>query len=104
MKKAFDWLDKHKVKYEFHDYKKEGISKPVIENWLKHHPIDKVINTKGTTWKNLSDEEKESIKNKDKAITLMIANPSMIKRPMVESGKKVILGFNAETWNQDFQD
>jgi len=98
MKKAFDWLNQNKVQYEFHDYKKAGISKPVIEEWLKQLPLEQVINTKGLTWKKLSDEEKAFIKNKSKAIELMIAQPSMIKRPLVVMGKKIVLGFDAEKW------
>lgn len=101
MKKAFTWLDQHKVKYEFHDYKKEGVTKAVIESWLEQHPIEQVINMKGTTWKNLSEEQKTFIKNKSKAIALMMEQPSMIKRPMVETGKKVILGFNPEAWTKE---
>lgn len=86
MQKAFKWLDARKVKYNFHNYKEEGIDKATIEVWLKHFPTDKLINTKGTTYRALSDEEKASITNKSKAIAIMMNNPSIIKRPVWDFG------------------
>jgi len=98
MKKAFTWLNEKGFEYTFHDYKTEGISKKKIEEWLKHLLIDQIINTKGTTFKNLSESEKASISNKDKAIELIINNTSMIKRPVLEFGKDLLLGYKAEIW------
>ena len=98
MKKAFDWLKENKIEYDFHDYKKSGIDKATIQEWLKSFPIDQVINTKGTTWKQLSDEQKSSISNIDDAIELMISKPSMIKRPLVKLAKGYLLGFEVENW------
>jgi arsenate reductase (glutaredoxin) len=98
MKKAFTWLNENGFGYTFHDYKTEGISKKKIEEWLKHLPMDQIINTKGTTFKNLSESEKASISDKDKAIELIINNTSMIKRPVLESGKDLLLGFKPEIW------
>lgn len=99
MKKAFNWLEENGVAYTFHDYKAKGISSHKIEEWLKHKGVDELINTKGTTYKNLSDADKAAIKDQHKAIELMKANPSMIKRPLVETGKEILLGFNDETWD-----
>lgn len=98
MKKAFTWLNEKGFEYTFHDYKTEGISKKKIEKWLKQLPIDQIINTKGTTFKNLNDNEKASISNKDKAIELIMNNTSMIKRPVLESRKDLLLGFKPEIW------
>jgi arsenate reductase len=98
MKKAFTWLDKHKIAYTFHNYKTDGIEESTIEGWMKKLPLDQLINAKGTTWKNLTDKEKASIKNPKKAIALMIENTSMIKRPLVEAGKEYLLGFDADLW------
>lgn len=98
MKKAFTWLGNHKIKYTFHDYKKSGIDKDTISGWLMHFPIDELINTKGTTWKKLSDNEKDSIHNVPKAIELMIHNPSMIKRPVLHYKQFLLLGFKEEKW------
>ncbi len=98
MKKAFTWLNEKGFEYTFHDYKTEAISKKKIEDWLKHIPMDQIINTKGTTYKNLSESEKASISDKDKATELIMKNTSMIKRPVLEFGKSLLLGFKAEIW------
>lgn len=103
MKKAFQWLDKKKIKYEFHDYKQLGIDAETIEVWMKKNSLELLINTKGTTWKKQSDADKKSISNPKKAIALMINNTSMIKRPLVKLGKdKYLLGFNEEEWEKKF--
>lgn len=89
MQKAFKWLDARGLKYEFHNYKESGIDKARLELWLKHFPIDKLVNTKSTTYRALNDSEKAGIGNKTKAIALMIKNTSLIKRPVweLENGK-----------------
>jgi arsenate reductase len=86
MQKAIKWLDAKKIKYEFHNYKESGIDKASLELWLKHFPTDKLINTKGTTYRALTDAEKASIGAKSKAISLMLKNTSLIKRPVWDFG------------------
>ena len=86
MQKAMKWLDAKKVAYEFHNYKESGIDKATLQVWLKHFATDKLINTKGTTYRALSDDDKASIANKIKAIALMVNNPSLIKRPVWDFG------------------
>ena len=98
MKKAFDWLDANGITYSFHNYKTEGISKAKVEEWLKHFATNELINTKGTTFRALSEEEKASITNKSKAVKLMMTNTSLIKRPVLETGKGYMLGFKADDW------
>lgn len=99
MKKAFTWLDKNKVAYSFHNYKTEGISKTKLTEWLKHFPVTTLINTKGLTFKKLTESQQASINNKSKAIQLMMANPSMIKRPLLESEKGYLIGFDEKAWS-----
>jgi arsenate reductase len=95
MQKAFKWLDAHKREYSFHNYKELGIDKVTLELWLKHLPLDKLVNTKGTTYRGLTDIEKASITNKAKAIKLMISKPSLIKRPVWDMGNELfLLGFD----------
>jgi len=97
MQKAFKWLEAHKLKYEFHDYKESGIDKATLELWLKHFPTDKLANTKSTTYRELTDTEKASISNKSKAIALMMTHTSVIKRPVWDFGNgKFYLGWNEE--------
>ena len=95
MQKALKWLDAKKVTYEFHNYKDSGIDKETLSYWLKHFVTDKLINTRGTTYRALTDEEKSGINNKAKAIRLMINNTSLIKRPVWDFGNdKLFLGWD----------
>lgn len=95
MQKAFALLDARKVKYEFHNYKESGVDQATLEIWLKHFPTDKLINTKGTSYRALTDKEKASIGDASKAIALMMKNPSLIKRPVWDLGKgKFYLGYD----------
>ena len=85
MKKAFTKLDELGVSYDFHDYKKQGIDKDSLQRWVDELGIDKVLNKRGTTWRKLTDEQKQAADaNIDTAIDLLIENTSMIKRPIVE--------------------
>lgn len=103
MKKAFDWLDNHHVSYEFHDYKKSGISEKKLREWFKQKGRDALINRKGTTWRKLPAETQAGITDDTSAIVLMQAHTSLIKRPLIEEdGRIVMLGFEeqayAEKW------
>lgn len=85
MKKAFTKLDELKVSYNFHDYKKQGIDKASVQRWVNDLGLDKVLNKRGTTWRKLTDDEKAAADaSEDKAIELLVANTSMIKRPIIE--------------------
>jgi Spx/MgsR family transcriptional regulator len=101
MKKAFTWLDKHKVEYKFHDYKKEGIDRARLEKWVKAQSWEVLLNRAGTTFKKLPDTDKENITEK-KAIALMLAQPSMIKRPVIEQGARLVVGFKPEEYEKVF--
>ncbi len=103
MKKAFNWLDEHGIKYAFHDYKKQGITADKLNEWLQQTEVTKLINTKGTTFKKLTPEQQESINNKVHSVELMLNQPSMIKRPLIEVNNKVVLGFNAAEWEIIFK-
>jgi arsenate reductase len=97
MQKAFTLLEEKKKEYEFHNYKESGIDRESLELWLTHFPTDKLINTKGTTYRALTDKEKASIGDKEKAIALMIKNPTLIKRPVWDLGRgKFYLGYDEE--------
>ena len=98
MKKARAFLDKHKVAYVFHDYKSAGIERAKLEGWAKKAGWETLINRAGTTFKKLPDKDKDSITEK-KAIALMLAQPSMIKRPVLElAGGKLLVGFRPEEY------
>ncbi|WP_018341684.1 ArsC family reductase [Cytophaga aurantiaca] len=99
MQKAFRWLDSKKVSYTFHDYKKGNLTAEYIQLWLKDLSMEEIINKKGTTWKKLTEPEKNSISDTDKAIELILKNPSVVKRPLVQMGKKHLVGFTPEQWD-----
>jgi len=85
MKKAFTKLDDLDVSYDFHDYKKQGIDKDTVQRWVNELGIEKVLNKRGTTWRKLDDSQKQAADaSVDTAIDLLVANTSMIKRPIVE--------------------
>ena len=98
MKKARVWLDKHGVQYAFHDYKSAGIERERLERWAKKVGWEMLLNRAGTTFKKLPDKDKEGVTEK-KAIALMLAQPSMIKRPVLElGGGKLLVGFKPEIY------
>ena len=85
MKKARAWLAKHGIDYAFHDYKTAGIDRAQLERWAKKVGWETLLNRAGTTFKKLPDKEKDGI-TQAKALTLMLKQPSMIKRPVLEAG------------------
>ena len=98
MKKARAWLDKHGVAYSFHDYKSAGVERAKLETWAKKTGWEALLNRAGTTFKKLPDKDKEGLSEK-KAIALMLKQPSMIKRPVLElSGGKLLVGFKPEEY------
>ena len=101
MKKAWTWLDTHGVAYAFHDYKKEGIDRPRLEAWVKQVGWETLLNRSGTTFRKLPDAERTGL-DADKAIRLMQAQPSMIKRPVLEVGGELLVGFKPEHYAQQF--
>lgn len=111
MKKAFTKLDELGVSYVFHDYKKQGIDKDTVQRWVNELGIDKVLNKRGTTWRKLTDEQKQAADSDvNNAIDLLIENTSMIKRPIVEdqladknNGQPILLcGFDAAEFEKFF--
>ncbi|HIF50942.1 MAG TPA: ArsC family reductase [Thiotrichaceae bacterium] len=95
VKKARKWLDANSVPYIFHDFRVDGINKTLVNNFLKQIDIDILINKRGTTWRKLSDNEKE-IKTKAQAVALMVDNPTIIKRPVLDNKKEFFVGFSNE--------
>ena len=101
MKKARSWLETHNVAHQFLDYKAAGIDKAVLEGWTKKAGWEVLLNRAGTTFKKLPDADKEGITEK-KAIALMLAQPSMIKRPVLEAKGKLTVGFKPEEYKKLF--
>jgi len=97
MKKARTWLEKQRVDYEFHDYKKSGIERAKLESWLKTVGWEVLLNRGGTTFRKLPDAAKADL-TEAKAVKLMLEQPSMIKRPVLERGKTLLVGFDPEKY------
>ena len=102
MKKARSWLDEQGVGYQFHDYKVSAIDATNLQRWCDEHGWETILNRSGTTFKALDAGDKAHI-DADKAILLMMANPSMIKRPILDTGKETIVGFKATTYEDALQ-
>jgi arsenate reductase len=101
VKKARVWLAEHGVTYQFHDYKKQGIDRKKIENWLTQKPWEELVNRAGTTWREVPNAEKPT--NAEQAIALMIEKPSVIRRPLIEAENQIVaLGFKPEIYENVF--
>jgi arsenate reductase len=100
MKKARAWLDKHGVTYAFHDYKTQGIARERLDHWENKAGWEILLNRAGTTFRKLPDKDKTGI-DASKALSLMLAQPSMIKRPVLElGGGKLVVGFSPDLYSQ----
>jgi arsenate reductase len=101
MKKARAWLDGHGVAYAFHDYKTEGVGRATLQAWSKAVGWETLLNRAGTTFRKLLDADKTGL-TEAKAIALMLAQPSMIKRPVLDVDGRLIVGFKPEIYAQTF--
>ena len=99
IKKARAWLESNAIPYGFHDYKKAGVDERRLRQWVDEHGWERVLNRSGTTFRKLPDSEKQGLDG-EKAIGLMLANPSMIRRPVLDLGEQRLVGFDAEAWGQ----
>ncbi len=97
VKKARFWLDQHGVTFVFHDYRKAGIDRPRLEAWVAEHGWETVLNRAGTTFRALPDADKAGL-DAGKAVALMLAQPSMIKRPVLDMGDRTLVGFKPDRY------
>ena len=101
VKKALDWLNINKVAFEFHDYKKKGITTPILTSWCKQVGWEALINKKGATWRQLPKEIQESITTQKAAIALMMEKTSIIRRPLIEEdGNILTLGYDENEYKK----
>lgn len=101
MKKARGWLDGHGMAYSFHDYKAEGIDRARLERWCAELGWETVLNRAGMTFRKLADADKQNL-TAEKAIALMLNQPSMIKRPVLDAGGKLLVGFKPDLYEAEF--
>jgi len=101
VKKARDWLTRHDLSYQFHDFKKQGVSAELLTNWLAQMPWEKLVNRAGMTWRNLSDAEKAAVIDAPSALNLMLEKSSVIKRPvLVNNGAIISVGFSEANYQE----
>jgi arsenate reductase len=101
MKKAWMWLDQHGVAYAFHDYKRQGVTPEKLQAWAREIGWEVLLNRAGTTFKALPDADKQGL-TEAKAIALMAAQPSMIKRPVLEGAGALMVGFKPDAYEARF--
>ena len=102
MKKARTWLEEQGVTYSFHDYKASAIDRASLEKWCAEHGWETVLNRTGTTFRKLEDAQKADL-DQDKAVALMLAQPSMIKRPVLDLGDRTLVGFKPDIYAAAFK-
>ena len=103
VKSALDWLKKNKVAFEFHDYKSKGITDEKLKGWIKQVGWERLVNKRGTTWRQLDENVQAKVKDEPSAINLMKEKTSVIKRPLIESeGKVLTLGFDEGEYSKVF--
>ncbi len=94
VKRALDWLNEQKIEYEFHDFKKLGITESKLEEWASKAGWEALVNKRGTTWKQLEPERQKAVVNRPEAFKLMQDKTSVIKRPVIETEKGLLFGFD----------
>lgn len=99
VKKARRWLEDHAVEYQFHDFRQDGLDKTQLKGWVDTLGWEVVVNKRSTTWRKLSDAEKE-ISSNAQAVKLLAENPTLIKRPVIEKNKTLIIGFKEAEFQQ----
>ncbi len=102
VKKARTWLADNGHDFSFHDFKKQGLERATVAGWLEQLDWEVLVNRKGMTWRNLTDEQKAAVTDKAGALELMLSNPSVIKRPVLDRGGKLSVGFSADQYRALF--
>lgn len=99
VKKARRWLEEHGVEYQFHDFRQDGVDIKLISKWVEKSGWEAIVNKRSTTWRGLSDKDK-NIKSNQQAADLLLINPTLIKRPVTQSNKKLLIGFKEEEYKK----
>ena len=101
VKKAKNWLDKQNIDYSFHDFRKQGLDAETINGWLETVAWDKILNKRSTSWRNLDASVQQGI-DKNNLVQLLVENPTLIKRPVMQVNGIITIGFNADTYRGIF--
>lgn len=97
-RKARKWFDRKGHKYRFHDLRVDGIDSAMADNWLSRHDADALLNRRSTTWRSLNDKQRSSATSKPGFTNLLLENPTLLKRPLVDTGDQLIVGYDEAAW------
>ena len=100
IKKAKKWLEEQQIAYQFHDYRADGLDAELLRTFIEQLGWESLLNTRGTTWRKLNESVRQSINNADSAAELMLAQPAIIKRPLLAHNHRMLLGFNPDQYTQ----
>jgi arsenate reductase len=98
VRKARAWFAEHRCEIEFHDFKKQGLSQEILDRWLQHVPWDALLNRRGTTWRALDEARRGAVVDNVTASELMMERPSLVKRPVIELGNQLVIGFHPDLY------
>ena len=96
VRKTLGWLRENGIAYRFHDYRVDGIERGMLERWCTHLPWNSLLNRRGLTWRSLDEGTRAQVVDQTSAIDLMLANPTLVKRPVIEFEDRLLLGFSAQ--------
>lgn len=102
VRKARAWLASHQIEFRFRDFRKEPPSRVEIERWLNQVPWDSLVNRRGHTWRNLGAERRAEVTDRVSALDALLAEPTLIRRPVLEHGETLMLGFNEALYSAEF--
>lgn len=102
VKKARDWLEKNSIAYKFHDFRADGLSDSQVKSWIAEIGLEGLVNKRSTTWKELDEATKNNFSEKN-ASTIILENPTLIKRPLLDTGKRKHIGFKDTEYTQIFK-
>lgn len=102
IRKTLAWLKQHDITFHFHDYREDGVDKKKLEKWSTKLGWETLLNKKSTTWRGLSPAQQSAVADKKSAVAILIENPTLIKRPVIESGAHLLVGFDEEKMEEVF--
>jgi arsenate reductase len=102
VRRARHWLDAAGVRYRFHDFRRDGLTREMLERWLSHVPWDALLNRRGQAWRRLDAERRAQVVDQASAIEALLASPLLVKRPVVEAGARLLIGFSEPVFQSAF--
>jgi arsenate reductase (glutaredoxin) len=98
VRRARAWLRAHALEARFHDFRRDGLDRETLERWLSHVPWDSLLNRRGLAWRRLAADERANIVDRESAVEAMLKTPVLVRRPVVEAGPHLLVGFSEATW------